>query len=141
LLFNFELLSTCDFHCAEELTFQIVDWWIFKQTCKDQVTSQSPANLEVFHHHLPRLRPSMHQLPWSWQWIPHKTHILENLALIFIKHESYTVPPGGSPECRVFLRRQLDVVVTCKPWESCYPGESSKKEHSCNWQTINSVFF
>ena len=25
-----------------------------------------------------------------------------------------TTPPGGSPECRVFLRRQLDVVVTCK---------------------------
>lgn len=23
-----------------------------------------------------------------------------------------TTPPGGSPECRVFLRRQLDVVVT-----------------------------
>ncbi|TYH02612.1 hypothetical protein ES288_A09G154700v1 [Gossypium darwinii] len=25
-----------------------------------------------------------------------------------------TTPLGGSPECRVFLRRQLDVVVTCK---------------------------
>ncbi|EXC08243.1 hypothetical protein L484_012699 [Morus notabilis] len=79
---------------------------------------KAPPNQSVIHRSINKIADLTSSPPSSSisPTVPRECgmHLFVCFGTVLAGHPLRTTPPGGSPGCRVFLRCQLDVVVTYK---------------------------